>query len=95
MNVLVSFDVTSLFTNVPLDRTIDIILRKICDEEAICTNIKKQDMRNLLFLCTKNVHFSFNNELYIQTDGVAMSSPPPPPPFWSCNSQYIYGGTRK
>ena len=32
-------------------------------------------MTKLLALCTKNVHFSFNNEIYIQTDGVAMGSP--------------------
>ena len=32
-------------------------------------------MESLLYLCTKNVHFSFNNEIYQQTDGVAMGSP--------------------
>ena len=31
-------------------------------------------MKHLLILCTKNVHFTFNNELYIQNDGVAMGS---------------------
>ena len=74
-NSLVSFDVTSLFTNVPLETTIDIIIRKIYDDNLIHTNIKKEDMRKLLYLCTKNVHFTFNNQLYIQTDGVAMGSP--------------------
>ena len=32
-------------------------------------------MESLLYLCTKNVHFSFNDEIYQQTDGVAMGSP--------------------
>ena len=32
-------------------------------------------MKKLLTLCTKNVHFSFNNEIYVQIDGVAMGSP--------------------
>ena len=32
-------------------------------------------MRDLLFLCTKNVHFSCNGDIYIQVDGVAMGSP--------------------
>ena len=32
-------------------------------------------MRELLYLCTKNVHFTFNNKIYIQNDGVAMGSP--------------------
>ena len=31
-------------------------------------------MKELLILCTKNVHFTFNNETYIPVDGVAMGS---------------------
>ena len=31
--VLVSFDVTSLFTNVPIDEAVDIIHRKLTEEE--------------------------------------------------------------
>ena len=32
-------------------------------------------MKELLLLCTKNVHFTFNNEIYQQCDGVTMGSP--------------------
>ena len=32
-------------------------------------------MKELLLLCTKNVHFTFNNDIYQQCDGVAMGSP--------------------
>ena len=32
-------------------------------------------MKELLHLCTKNVHNIFNGEIYIQIDGVAMGSP--------------------
>ena len=32
-------------------------------------------MKNLLIYCTKNVHFSFNGNIYIQCDGVAIGSP--------------------
>ena len=32
-------------------------------------------MKELLILCTKHLHFTFNNETYIQVDGVAMGSP--------------------
>ena len=31
-------------------------------------------MKELLILCTKNIYFTFNNETYIQVDGVAMGS---------------------
>ena len=72
---LISFDVTSLFTNVPLDFTIDVILKRIYDENEVNTNIPKQQMRDLLLLCTKNVHFSYNGDISTQADGVAMGSP--------------------
>ena len=32
-------------------------------------------MKELLTLCTKNVHFTFNNQVYQQNDGIEMGSP--------------------
>ena len=32
-------------------------------------------MKKLLTICTKNIYFNFNNDIYIQFDGVAMGSP--------------------
>ena len=72
---MVSFDVQSLFTNVPLDLTIDIILKKVYNNKEMDTKINKNEMKNLLLLCTKHAQFTFNNEIYIQSDGVAMGSP--------------------
>ena len=72
---MISFDVKSLFTNVPLNGTISIILRKIYDEGKIETNIPRNVMKELLLLCTKHLHFTFNGDIYIQLDGVAMGSP--------------------
>ena len=69
-----SFDVASLFTNVPLEETIEIIFKKIYVNKEITTDIPKQRMKELLILCTKNVHFTLNNETYIQVDGVATGS---------------------
>ena len=51
---LISFYVTLLFTNVPLDITIDVILKRIYDENKVNTNIPIQQMRDLLLLCTNN-----------------------------------------
>ena len=72
---MISFDVVSLFTNVPLDETIDIIIKSIYDKKEINTDIPKKEMRELLYLCTKNAHFTLNNKTYLQVDGVAMGSP--------------------
>ena len=72
---LISFDVKSLFTNVPLQKTIDIILKRIYENKEINPSISKKDMKDMLVLCTKNVHFSMNGGIYLQTDGVAMGCP--------------------
>ena len=72
---LISFDVTSLFTNVLLDYTVSIILKRIYDQRELETKISRKEMKDILLLCTKNVHFSYDNKLYSQKDGVAMGSP--------------------
>ena len=59
----------------PLDYTIEVILRKIYQEKLIKTKIKKDEMRTLLQLCTKELHFSFNGKIYKQVDGVVMGNP--------------------
>ena len=58
---MVLFDVASLFTNVPSEEAIEIILKRIYINKEI-TNIPKQEMKELLIFCTKNVQFTFNNE---------------------------------
>jgi hypothetical protein len=50
---MVSFDVSSLFTNVPLDYTIKIILDKIYKKKLVKTKLKRDQMKLLLELCTK------------------------------------------
>ena len=55
---LVSFEVSLLFTIVPFDYTTDIILRRIYRVKEINTRIYHEEMRELLLLCTKIVHFS-------------------------------------
>ena len=71
----VSFDVKSLSTNVSLEKTIDISLVRIYERKEINTSISKKEIKQLLTLCTKNVHFTYNNTVYQQNDGVTMGSP--------------------
>ena len=82
---LVSFDVTSLFTNVPLDFTIDIILKKIYRDKKIRTKIKKEEMRELLEICTEDMHLAFNNRIYKQNNGVYGKS------YRSSDRKYLHG----
>ena len=69
---MVSFDVKSLFTNVPSGRTIDIILKRIHDHKDLETPRTRCEMKEMLTLCTKNVHFTYNGKIFVQTNGVAM-----------------------
>ena len=78
---MVSFDVKPLFTNVPLEYTIGLVLERIYNKGELVTNITRSEMKEML-LCTKNVHFSYNHDIYIQRDGVAMGSPLGPVLAW-------------
>ena len=35
----------------------------------------KNEMKEMLILCTKNANFTFQSRTYVQTDGVAIDSP--------------------
>ena len=59
---MVSFDVTSLFTNEPLDKTIEIILKRDDKKKEIANTIQKREIKEFIYLCTKNVNLSLNNE---------------------------------
>ena len=72
---MVSFDVKSLFTNIPLDRTIKLVFKRIYEKHEVSANVTKQEMKEILVLCIKDVHFTFNEEVYKQTDAVAMRWP--------------------
>ena len=74
MGINMSFDVESLFTNVPIKKTIDVILIRIYNDHTINTNLKKRLLKKLILdTCTKKT-FSFNNIIYEQKDGVSMGS---------------------
>lgn len=71
---MASFDVTSLFTNIPLDETVDMISNQIL-ESTYFRGLIECELRKLLCLAIKSYHFIFNGVVYQQIDGVAMGSP--------------------
>ena len=70
-----SFDVVSLFTNLRRDAIIGIIIRRIYEFKIIDTRITKNELRQLILLCTKGAHFTFSGEVFTQREGVALGSP--------------------
>ena len=72
---LCSFDIRSLFTNVPLVETIQTCADSLYGGELIPPDYPQEIFVELMNTATKSVEFSFNNNMYKQIDGVAMGSP--------------------
>ena len=72
---MTSFDVESLFTNIPLDETINLCVTKMYKNKRKVHGLTKSKFRELLDISTKQSLFIFNNTFYTQIDGVAMGSP--------------------
>ena len=70
--VFVSLDVVSLFTNVPLKKTVDIILKRVDNNKEISTTLSKPSLKKLILDTCQKKPFSFNNKMYEQIDGVNM-----------------------
>ena len=70
-----SLDIDSLFTNIPLDETIDICINQLFANADTVEGFTRSELKQLLCLATKESYFIFNSLLYKQTDGVAMGSP--------------------
>ena len=75
--ILASLDVSSLFTNVPIDETIGIILNCVYHNDSIpAPRLPSSILKKMLELCTKSTPFrSPEGKLFCQVDGVAMGSP--------------------
>ena len=74
-DISVSFDVCSLYTNVPLDETIDLITDFVYSEESVkVPPFPKKWFKKLLKFATSGI-FMYKDKLYRQVDGVAMGSP--------------------
>ena len=59
---LVSYDVTSLFTNIPLQKTIDIATNLIFNHNPNLNSTKKEITKVFLF-ATSETHFIFNSKI--------------------------------
>ena len=74
---LYSLDVESLFTNVPVLRTINIICDRVYHHPTLAPPpVSKEVLRKLLLLCTTEVPFyDIDGNMWLQVDGVTMGSP--------------------
>ena len=93
---LSSYDVSALFTSVPVDPALNITKDLLENDHTLKerTVMEFSDIILLLEFCLKNTYFSFQDQFYEQIEGAAMGSPvspivanlymeyPNPPRFW-------------
>ena len=74
---LSSYNVTTLFTSVPIDPVLNIIKDLLEKDETLHNRsvLSVQNIIECLEICLHNTHFSFQNKFYEQVEGTAMGSP--------------------
>ena len=70
---IISLDVKSLYTNVPLKEAVQIALRRL-NEQVNPPETSRKTMKKLLNLAVSKVHFKCNGLWYVQKDGLAMGA---------------------
>ena len=72
---MASLDIKSLFTNIPIDETINIILDQLFSTNNLFHGFTRIQFKDLLNLTVKNCYFTFNGHYYNQIEGISMGSP--------------------
>ena len=74
--MLVSFDVVFLCTNVPIKEAVDTIRERLWKDVSLemRTPLSPKKIAELLELCLMSTYFSYNGEFYEQMGGVAMGA---------------------
>ena len=74
---MVSFDVKSLFTRVPIDECLEVIRQKLEKDNTLedRTLMTPMTITNLIKRCMASTFFGYDDELYEQVEGAPMGSP--------------------
>ena len=75
-----SYDVSALFTSVPVDRALDIIRERLEKDTTLSerTRLTSKHIISLLAVCLRCTYFVHNGIYYLQIHGAAMGSPVSP-----------------
>ena len=75
---MISLDVESLFTSIPVYESIELAIKTILEKkknDPSFTKLEEKDLKQLFELCVTNMPFRFYDEIYQQIEGVSMGSP--------------------
>ena len=70
----ISFDVSSLFTNIPLEETLDLAVKHIFENNSEL-KITCEELKELFVFSTSKTNYIFDGVIYNQIDRIAMGSP--------------------
>ena len=75
-----SYDVSALFTSVPVDKALNVVRDRLINDDKLHerTPLSPDDVINLLELCLNCTYFQFQGDFYHQVHGAAMGSPVSP-----------------
>ena len=75
--IMISFDIESLFTNVPIDTAVQAALQKLENDPSLAdrTTLTPAQIADLLTFVSRSTNFQYNGSIYMQKDGAAMGSP--------------------
>ncbi len=72
---MVSYDVVSLYTKVPIQQALEIIQQKLDIDAELPQRTQLSATDRMCSLCLKSTVFTFREKLYAQTEGLPMGSP--------------------
>ena len=73
--VIDSFDIESLFTNIPLQETIHLCVENVFQETTYVDNLSEDSFHELITRTMSESLILFDQQFYKQHGGVAMGSP--------------------
>ena len=73
---IISYDVTALFTSVPIQPVVNIIQQRLTKDKDLQqrTTMSIKHIISLLEFCIRSTHFVFQGQYYEQAEGAAMGS---------------------
>ena len=77
---LLSFDVSALFTSVPVDKALEVIRSRLVKDQTLKKRceLTVDQLTQLLEFCLNTTYFVYDGTFYQQTHGAAMGSPVSP-----------------
>jgi hypothetical protein len=75
-DTLISFDVVSLFTNIPVDEALTVIRDMLQNNHTLVERsaLQFEPIMNLLEVCLRTIYFQVNDKFFQQKDSMAMGS---------------------